>query len=143
MQGEHDMARPAETPLYYLGNKKKLSATELEFMKFIWKYPKGVSSEKIYQQFPQARGTKSTILYNISEKGYVDKRQSGLHHIYNALVTQEEYEHALLQQQIRDGLGNTSFEGLVAAFCGKPLTKAQIDKARNFLRELEDEMEDQ
>lgn len=45
------MARPAETPLYYLGNKKKLSATELEFMKFIWKYPKGVSSEKIYQQF--------------------------------------------------------------------------------------------
>lgn len=137
------MARLAETPLYYLGDRKKLSATELEFMRFIWKHPEGVSSEKIYQEFPQARGTKSTILYHISEKGYVDKKQCGLHHTYNALVTQEEYEHALLKQQIRDGLGNTSFEGLVAAFCGKTLSKAQIEKARNFLRELEDEMEDQ
>lgn len=137
------MARPSENPLYYLGGKKKLSAAELKFMEFIWKHPEGVSSEKIYQEFPQARGTKSTILYNISEKGYVEKRQCGLHHIYNALVTQEEYERALLQQQIKDGIGNTSFEGLVAAFCGKPLSKAQIEKARNFLRELEDEMEDQ
>lgn len=52
------MARPAEAPLNYLGGKKKLSATEFEFMKFIWKYPEGVSSEEIYQAFPQARGTK-------------------------------------------------------------------------------------
>ena len=63
------MARPAEAPLNYLGGKKKLSATEFEFMKFIWKHPEGVSSEEIYQAFPQARGTKSTILYHLSEKG--------------------------------------------------------------------------
>ena len=59
------MARPAEAPLNYLGGKKKLSATEFEFMKFIWKHPEGVSSEEIYQAFPQARGTKSTILYHL------------------------------------------------------------------------------
>jgi predicted transcriptional regulator len=41
------MARPAEAPLNYLGGKKKLSATEFEFMKFIWKHPEGVSSEEI------------------------------------------------------------------------------------------------
>ena len=81
------MARPAEAPLNYLGGKKKLSATEFEFMKFIWKHPEGVSSEEIYQAFPQARGTKSTILYHLSEKGYVDKKLSGLHHFYTVLVT--------------------------------------------------------
>ena len=136
------MARPAEAPLNYLGGKKKLSATEFEFMKFIWKHPEGVSSEEIYQAFPQARGTKSTILYHLSEKGYVDKKQSGLHHFYTVLVTQEEYEQALLRQQIEGVLGNTSFERLVAAFCGKTLSKAQIEKTRNLLKELEDELED-
>ena len=67
------MARPAEAPLNYLGGKKKLSATEFEFMKFIWKHPEGVSSEEIYQAFPQARGTKSTILYHLSERAMLIK----------------------------------------------------------------------
>ena len=56
--------------------------------------------------------------------------------------TQEEYEQALLRQQIEGVLGNTSFERLVAAFCGKTLSKAQIEKTRNLLKELEDELED-
>ena len=55
-------------------------------MRFIWKHPEGVSSEAIYEHFPQPRGTKSTVLYNISEKGYVEKVQQGLHHFYRALV---------------------------------------------------------
>ena len=55
-------------------------------MRFIWKHPEGVSSEAIYEHFPQPRGTKSTVLDNISEKGYVEKVQQGLHHFYRALV---------------------------------------------------------
>lgn len=134
------MARPAEEPLSYLGGKKKLSATELGFMKFIWKHPDGINSEEIYQHFPQARGTKSTILYNLSEKGYVEKHQCGRHHIYTAMVTSEEYDQALLRQQINSVLGDTSFERLVAAFCGKKsLSKEQIEKARELLKELENE----
>lgn len=86
------MARPADTPLQYLSGKKKLSATELEFMKFIWNHAEGVSSEEIYQAFPQTRDTKSTILYNISEKGHVENHQQGRHHIYTALATQTDYE---------------------------------------------------
>lgn len=138
------MARPADEPLDYLGGKKKLSATEFEFMKFIWNYPEGVSSEEIYQHFPQARGTKSTVLYNISEKGYVENRQSGRHHIYTALVTHAEYEQALLRQQIKSVLGDVSFERLVAAFYGKKtLSKPQIEKVKNLLRDLENDMEDE
>ena len=55
-------------------------------MRFIWKHPEGVSSEAIYEHFLQPRGTKSTFLYNISEKGYVEKVQQRLHHFYRALV---------------------------------------------------------
>lgn len=138
------MARPAEEPLEYLGGKKKLSSTELEFMKFIWNYPEGVSSEEIYQRFPQTRGTKSTILYNISEKGYVKNYQQGRHHIYHSLVSQEEYEQALLRQQLKSSFGSVSFERLVAAFCGKKTLSAnQIKKVENLLKELENDLEDE
>lgn len=138
------MPRPSDTPLQYLGGKKRLSATELEFMKFIWNHPEGISSEEIYQAFPQTRGTKSTILYNISAKGYVENHQQGRHHFYTALVTQADYEQALLRQQLKDSFGNTSFDKLVAAFCGKKaLSETQIEKANSLLRELENDMENE
>ena len=62
------MSRLPEDSINNSTGLKKLSKTELEFMKFIWKHPEGISSEEIYNHFPQARGTKSTILYNISER---------------------------------------------------------------------------
>lgn len=138
------MGRPAEEPLDYLGGKKKLSATELEFMRFIWEHPEGISSEEIYQHFKQARGTKSTILYNISEKGYVENRQCGRHHIYTPLISYTEYEQALLRQQIKSVLGDTSFERLAAAFYGKKsLSKPQVEKLKTLVKDLENDLENE
>lgn len=119
---------------------KKLSDLELKFMQYIWKYPDGVSSEEIYANFPQTRGTKSTVLYNISEKGYVDKVQRGLHHFYQAKVQEEEYKQAVLKIEMERILGDSSFECLVTAFCGKSkLNKRQKNKIENLLKELERE----
>lgn len=138
------MARTPEEPLKYLENRKKLSATELTFMEFIWEHPDGISSKEIYDHFPQARGTKSTILYNISEKGYVENRQKGLHHIYTALVTKEQYEQALLKQQLQAAFGDSSFDRLVAAFCGKSsLTEKQTERVNRLLEELKNDVDDE
>ena len=135
------MARKAEKPLERIGGKKRLSVTELKFMEVIWAHPEGISSEEIYQRFPQARGTKSTILYNISEKGYVENRQEGLHHIYTPLVTRLEYEQALICQELEKSFGSSSFERLVAAFCGKEsLTEKQKEKVRDLMDEIEEEI---
>ena len=101
------MGRKPDEPLTMLGGRKKLSPMELEFMRYIWEHPDGISSEEIYEHFPQARGTKSTVLYNISQKGYVDKRQEGLHHIYTALVGRAEYEQALVRQQFLKSMGSS------------------------------------
>lgn len=137
------LARPAEEPLEDLGGKKRLSATELEFMKFFWEHPEGISSEELYRSFPQTRGTKSTLLYNMSEKGYVQGRQQGRHHIYTALVTKEEYEQALLRQQIRSVFGDASIERLLAAFCGKKaISEEKMDKIKELLGEVDDDMDD-
>lgn len=138
------MARPAEDPLEDLGGKKRLSATELEFMRFFWEHPEGVSSEELYRSFPQTRGTKSTLLYNMSEKGYVQGRQQGRHHIYTALVTREEYDQALLRQQIRSVFGDASIERLLAAFCGKKEISAdRMERIRALLEDVEDDVDNE
>ena len=138
------MARPAEDPLEDLGGKKRLSATELEFMRFFWEHPEGVSSEELYRSFPQTRGTKSTLLYNMSEKGYVQGRQQGRHHIYIALVTREEYDQALLRQQIRSVFGDASIERLLAAFCGKKEISAdRMERIRALLEDVEDDVDNE
>ena len=134
------MARKADKPLEAIGGKKKLSATELKFMELIWKNPEGISSEEIYRQFPQARGTKSTILYNISEKGYITNRQEGLHHIYKPLVTRTEYEQALIMQELEKTFGDSSLEHVIAAFCGKErLTEKQRESVCRLLQEIKGE----
>lgn len=138
------MARKHEKPLMMLGGLKKLSSTELQFMQFIWQYPEGISSEAIYQNFSQARGTKSTILYNISEKGYVQKVQAGLHHIYQAKVSEETYNQALIQQEMEKLMGESSFERLVAAFCGtKKLNESQKKRVETLLKELKEEIDNE
>lgn len=138
------MARKPDARLEYLGEKKKLSATELSFMEYIWSHPEGISSSEIYEHFPQARGTKSTILFNISEKGYVEKKQQGLHHIYKALITKEQYEQALCRQQLQSVFGDSSFERLIAAFCGKSkLTETQKKKVKALLEELSEDVDDE
>ena len=42
--------------------EKKLSPMEYKYMEFIWKFPQGVYSNLIYDEFPQAQGTKGAIL---------------------------------------------------------------------------------
>ncbi len=136
------MARVPDERLEALGGRQRLSRKELEMMWFIWEHPEGISSEMIYAHFPQARSTKSTLLTHISEKGYVENRQEGLHHIYKFLVSRAEYEKALLHQQLMESLGSNSMERMVAAFCGKErLTEKQREKVRELLKELERDAE--
>ena len=117
-----------------------MSPMELEFLRFIWEHPGGVSSQEIYAHFPKARGTISTVLYNISEAGYVSKRQDGRHHFYTALVTQEEYENAVFQRKFKKDWDETTFERMAAAFCGrKTLTEAQKEKVQSLLEELKND----
>ena len=105
--------------LDYLDGRKKLTPLEYDIMKFIWKHPEGIQSSEIYKYFSQSRSTLGTFLFKISEKGYLTNKQVGRHHIYTALVSELEYERALLKQQIKNATGSGSFEHLVAAFYGK------------------------
>ena len=124
------------------GELKRLSHMELQFMRLIWQHPEGISSEKIYEHFPQPRGTKSTVLYNISEKGYVDQSQKGLHHYYRARIREAEYDQAVLLLDLEKNFGDASFERMAAAFCGKEkLDEKQKTLIQGVIEELGDDLD--
>lgn len=113
---------------------RKLSKTELQFMKEIWEHPEGITSEIIYSKFSQAQGTKSTILHRIIEKGYVNFIKKGKRYIYTAKITQAEYEEILTRQTMKK-LKDT----LIPYFYDKELTDSELNRIRDFLEELKNE----
>ncbi|MDO4329956.1 MAG: BlaI/MecI/CopY family transcriptional regulator [Lachnospiraceae bacterium] len=131
--------KPSES-LENFGGRKQLSETELEYMKVIWAHPNGITSDDIYKQFSNAKGTKSTILFRISEKGYVNLVRKGKHFVYTPQVTELEYKQALMRTKLKKTFGIGQLPDFIAAFCGKKqLSAEQLQRTKQFLKELEDE----
>lgn len=134
------MAKTPLEPLEFLGNRKPLSETELEYMKVIWSRPQGITSEEIYSMFPGAQGTKSTILFRISEKGYVNVTRDGVHYVYTPQVTERQYHQAIMRKNMKKAFGIANLPDFIAAFCGrKGLTENEAKKMEELIRELEDD----
>lgn len=118
---------------------KKLSNTEYKYMEKIWSNP-GISSEDLYMEFDQATGTKTTIIHRIVEKGYVEVERQGKHYCYTPKITQLEYEQMLMNQQVKKTFGVSSFENLVAAFCGRDkLNKEEVQRLQDLLEDLKND----
>lgn len=132
------MTKKALESLEFLGGRKPLSKTELAYMKVIWDNPDGISSEDIYRQFPNAAGTKSTILFRVSEKGYVNLIREGLHFLYIPQVTELQYQQALMQAKLKKTFGISQLPNFIAAFCGKQkLSDDELQNIKDFIKDLE------
>ena len=131
------MTRKPQESLDFLGGLKKLTDSEYQIMNIIWNSSGGISSDEIYKMHLAPSGTISTILYKISEKGYVSKVQRGRHHIYTPLVQKIEYEQAIMNQRIKKNLGFNSLEQLMVSFCGiNDSNEENIAKAKKLLEDL-------
>ncbi len=128
-----------------LDGMKKLSARELEFMQYIWNFPDGANTMDIYDRFDMAKGTMTTIIHNIVNKGYLKKlKQDGLHYIYVYTVSRVEYERAVIRQQLKEMQREPSLFRVVAAFCGKEnLSEQQKEKIQELLDDIKEESEKQ
>lgn len=119
---------------------KKLSNSELKFMEIIWENPDGISSEELYRYFPQALGTKTTIMHRIVKKGLVSVTQKGHHYWYTPKISKLEYEQAIINSKLKETFGIGSFENMIAAFCGrKKLSEEEKQRIEALLRDLENE----
>lgn len=113
---------------------KRLSKTELEFMKVIWDNPEGILSENIFSHFKQARTTQSNVLRSLIQKGCAEVVKEGWHTRYLPKISQEEYEELLSKQKVG------KLEGIILSFFQKKkLNDEEIDKVKDFLEGLKDE----
>ena len=134
------MTKQPLRPLEFLEGRKPLSETELSYMKVIWDHPEGISSDDIYSYFPHAKGTKSTILFRISEKGYVDTIRYGRHFLYKPRITELEYRQAIMKEKMKKTFGISQLPDFIAAFCGKKkISGEELQRIKEFIKELEDE----
>jgi len=139
-EGETKMSKKPQEPLEFLEGRKPLSETELDYMKVIWEHPEGISSDNIYRLFPKAKGTKSTILFRISEKGYVNVVREGRHFLYKPQITKLEYYQALMRDKMKKNFGFSQLPDFIAAFCGKQHpSKETLQRVEDFIKELENE----
>ena len=86
----------------------------------------------------------ASTIHKLTRKGYLESKQVGIHHVYNTLVSANEYERAVLKQQIKKATGSSTFEHLVAAFYGKDkLNKKQQEKVNSLIKEFENSINDE
>lgn len=136
------MANRKRSQLEDIGGLEKLAPKELELMQIIWDHPEGISTKEIYAQSTMNTTTKSTIISNIANKGYLRKQQQGLHFFYNYTVSRTEYERAVLRQQLRDMKMDSSLPQIIATFLGREkLTEKQKIKVQELLEDLERDSE--
>lgn len=120
---------------------KKLSCSELEFMQYLWNGDDEKNIQDFVDHFADKdweRSTISVFLHRLTQKGYLTYRQDGRSYYYRPLVTRMEYEQGIISHELKRTFGKP-LEHVIAAFCGKAKDDQQIERIKEFLKELEEE----
>lgn len=120
---------------------KKLSGSELEFMLYLWDNEGEKNIQDFADHFEEKdweRSTISVFLHRLTQKGYLTYRQDGRSYFYRPIVTKVEYEQGIISREIKRTFGKP-LEHVIAAFCGKAKDDQQIERIKEFLKELEEE----
>lgn len=90
--------------------RNKLSESEEQVMKYIWKIEKGYMKD-ILDAFPEpkpAPTTLATLLKRMIDKGYIAFRQYGSNREYYPLIKKTDYFSAHLNKLIKDYFNNSA-----------------------------------
>ncbi|MDR0952401.1 MAG: BlaI/MecI/CopY family transcriptional regulator [Oscillospiraceae bacterium] len=120
-----------------IGRAEKISASELELMRILWREGRAVSFGELRQELAEKVGweksTIATLLRRLRDKGAVIQEEGGARR-YSACVTREEY--ALAEEKnMLDKLYSGSAKNFVAALCRRgELSEADIDELKEFFQ---------
>ncbi|MEN8077312.1 BlaI/MecI/CopY family transcriptional regulator [Clostridioides difficile] len=117
---------------------QKLSDTEMEIMRIIWKLNKEVTSSELLNIIEKEKGKKwsgqtiATFLSRMVEKEVLTSIKRGRTNYYISSVTNEEYK-----QREAEGILNEMYKGSVkkflsALYYGKKIDKKEIDELKEW-----------
>lgn len=117
--------------------EKPLTATELEMMNVIWRIGPCSVLQVVEQLRPErelAYTSVSTIVRILEQKGYVTSSKEGRGHLYQAVVSKEEYQKSTVQRLVTSVFDNAPALLVRRLLDTKSLSADDLDEIRALLR---------
>ena len=132
-----------------MSDKKKseetmLSGCEALIMKVVWDAEEDLSVPELMEQLrvrfnkDYKRTTIATFLTRLAEKGFAESYRKGYLSYVRALKTEEEYKNRLIHEEADLWFGGSAPELMMTLTRTQKLSKADIEKIRSILDELDD-----
>ena len=119
------------------GNRKPLTATELEMMNVIWRIGP-CSVARVLEQLSPTRGlaytSVSTIVRILEQKGYVTSERAGRGHLYSAAVAKEDYQAISLKHLMDNVFEGTPTLMVKRLLDSNALTEDELSQIKLLLR---------
>jgi predicted transcriptional regulator len=119
------------------GNRKPLTATELEMMNVIWRIGP-CSVARVMEQLSPTRGlaytSVSTIVRILEQKGYVTSERAGRGHLYSAAVAKEDYQAVSLRHLMDNVFEGTPTLMVKRLLDSNALTEEELSQIKSLLR---------
>jgi BlaI family transcriptional regulator, penicillinase repressor len=97
---------------------EKLTSKEEEVMQVLWRLENAYVKDIVphFTNPPLHYNTVSTIVRNLSEKGYISHRTYGNTHEYFAQITKEDYQNRFVINKLVNQYFDNSYKNLVSYF---------------------------
>ena len=119
--------------------QKTLTKGEMQVMNILWDMQRGACVADVQKRFPEpppAYTTIATFLKIMEQKGFVEKRRSGMGktYVYSPLMTRERYRRMVVDD-VKDTFFGGSAKSLVSFFAEEDeLTQDDINEILAMLR---------
>ncbi|MBO5088592.1 MAG: BlaI/MecI/CopY family transcriptional regulator [Lachnospiraceae bacterium] len=125
---------------------RRLPESELEIMMIVWNSSEAVSVNRILEQMTKDKdltlGALHSYLKRLVNKGFLITRKRGKQNVYEALITQTEYQE-MESRTILKQLYNGSLKTFVATlYNSDQITREDVDELRSFIDSFSDKSED-
>jgi predicted transcriptional regulator len=120
--------------------EKPLTATELEMMNVIWRLaPCSVHQvvEALQPQRQLAYTSVSTIVRILEQKGFVRSQKEGRGHLYEPVISKEDYQVKSLQHLVSNVFDGTPTLLVQRLVDSEQLDPEELDRIRRALRKKE------
>jgi predicted transcriptional regulator len=120
--------------------QKPLTATELEMMNVIWRLaPCSVHQvvEALQPQRQLAYTSVSTIVRILEQKGFVRSQKEGRGHLYEPVISKEDYQVKSLQHLVSNVFDGTPTLLVQRLVDSEQLDPEELDRIRRALRKKE------
>ena len=118
----------------------KISDSEMEIMKIIWKENKEITTSTILEKLPKENSWKTTtvmtLVTRLIEKGIINVNKVGKLNHYSPKVTEEEYK-AIQTDVFLDDMHNGSVKSFMATlYNNKKISQKDISDLKKWIKEV-------